>query len=429
MEHFLRNLLHVLVKRTYIRNLYRKYKYYTFYKSFLRNNDNLARIKGKKKYKVAFFVIHASVWKCEYVYRIMEKNPLFEPIIVVCPAVNFGRENMIEVMEECYERFKNGYNCIKTYDQEKDTFLDIRESISPDIIFYTNPYRGLIHENYFIDKFPDILTCYVPYYWSESAEYGFCHNQELHNLVWKIFSETETHKKFAQKYAYNKGINVEVTGYPGIDRLIDEKYSYKDVWKIKNRNIKRIIWAPHHTFADDEVIKYSCFLYIYDCMMSLAEKYKNKVQFAFKPHPLLKVKLYKYWGKEKTDRYYKYWEESENTMFCNRDYTDLFLSSDAIIHDCGSFIAEYLYTGKPGLYTLKNEDTLLQFNDLGKECLDVYYIANDKEDIEKFIINIIEGNDELKDKRNTFIETKLLPENKKLASDNIVNIITNSLSN
>ena len=61
MEHFLRNLLHVLVKKTYIRNLYRKYKYYTFYKSFLRNNDNLARIKGKKKYKVAFFIIHASV--------------------------------------------------------------------------------------------------------------------------------------------------------------------------------------------------------------------------------------------------------------------------------------------------------------------------------------------------------------------------------
>ena len=45
------------------------------------------------------------------------------------------------------------------------------------------------------------------------------------------------------------------------------------------------------------------------------------------------------------------------------------------------------------------------------------------------MIWIIEGNDELKDKRNTFIETKLLPKNKKLASDNIVNIITNSLSN
>lgn len=67
-----------------------------------------------------------------------------------------------------------------------------------------------------------------------------------------------------------------------------------------------------------------------------------------------------------------------NSMLSEGDYIDLFLSSDGIIHDSGSFIAEYLYTRKPALHTMTNPKTYEEFNEIGKQCLDVYYHAKTK---------------------------------------------------
>ena len=41
-------------------------------------------------------------------------------------------------------------------------------------------------------------------------------------------------------------------------------------------------------------------------------KYQDSVQIAFKPHPLLKVKLRDKWGEKATAEYYRKWEELEN---------------------------------------------------------------------------------------------------------------------
>lgn len=71
----------------------------------------------------------------------MEKHPRFDPIIIVCPAVNFGYENMINVMNECYKRFCKGYNCIKAYDNKNNSYIDIRKDIEPDIIFTPIPIK------------------------------------------------------------------------------------------------------------------------------------------------------------------------------------------------------------------------------------------------------------------------------------------------
>lgn len=98
----------------------------------------------------------------------------------------------------------------------------------------------------------------------------------MQNLVWKLYSETKSHKKYSQQYAYNKGINTIVSGYPGIDNLINPQYQYKDVWKIKDRSIKRIIWAPHHTISSSEIIHYSCFLNFYQDMIDFAKNIETR---------------------------------------------------------------------------------------------------------------------------------------------------------
>lgn len=387
----------------------------------------IKKLRYEDKIKVAFFAVHSSVWKYDYLYQLMVENPRFEPVIVVCPVVNFGMENMLNEMDKCHNMFKvKGYNVVRTYDKETDSYLDVRKEINPHIIFYTNPYQGLIDDRYYVTQFLDKLTCYVSYNFGNSNNFEMFHNQKLHNLVWRLYAETEEHKLYSQKYAGNKGKNIEVTGYPGIDKFIDRSYQYEDMWKIKDSSVKRIIWAPHHTIKENEVVYYSCFLKYYQFMFDVAEKYKDKIQIAFKPHPLLRVKLNSYWGKEETDKYYEKWDALPNCMFVDSDYVDLFLSSDAMIHDCGSFITEYLYTLSPVMRTDNDIEPSTEFNDFALECLSLHYHAKSEEEVEQFIINVINGEDKLKKKRMDFYNTKLMPPHKQLASENILeNILEN----
>lgn len=378
---------------------------------------------------VVFFAIFDSVWKYDHLYKIMEKDNRFNPIIVVCPVVNYGKENMLQNMNKCYNLFKSkDYNVIRAYDVSTKKYINVRKELNPDIIFYTNPYKGLIDGRYYIDKYRDILTCYVNYYFcTETKLYDIAYDRLFYNLLWKKYIESPFEKKLAERYARNKGINMTLTGYPGIDQLIDTKYIPKEVWKKRSVKTKRIIWAPHHSINNYAFVNYSTFLKYYDVLLKLAEKYKDSIQISFKPHPLLKNRLYLDWGKERTDKYYETWRLLENGQLDEGEYIDLFLTSDAIIHDSGSFIFEYLITGKPAMHLNNGIPYDINYNEYAQEALSCYYTANNEEDIEEFIINVINNKDEKKEERLKFIQSNLYPPNNNLASQNIINDLVKSL--
>jgi hypothetical protein len=126
--------------------------------------------------------------------------------------------------------------------------------------------------------------------------------------MWRYFVETKVHQRLAQIYARNKGTNVVVSGYPGMDILLRKDYQPKDVWKIKNKKIKRIIWSPHHIIPQfGSTLDYSTFLKYSEFMFELAKKYQEQIQIAFKPHPILRSKLSldEVWGKEKTNEIFR----------------------------------------------------------------------------------------------------------------------------
>ena len=392
---------------------------FKLYKLIFIHNRLVASLKGKEVINVVFFALFDSVWKLDYFYKLLEKDKRFNPVIIVCPIVNYGKANMIEKMESCYDNFKcKGFNVIKSYDSITDSYLDIKKVYKPDIIFYTSPYRGLIDDRYYIDNFEDTLTGYVPYFYGETKDQVFV-NQPVHNLCWKFFVESDYHKSFCEKNMYNKGKNVVVTGYPGVDYFLDSSYKPSDaIWKVDNSNLKRIIWAPHHTIFDSDVISYSCFLKYSDFMLEMAKKYEDKIQIAFKPHPILRNKLDTLWGKEKTDEYYSKWDSFKNTFLKDGDYIDLFLTSDAMIHDSGSFLIEYLYVNKPVMRT-DNGQGNNELNDFAIECLNYYYKAQSESDIENFILDLIDGKDVLKESRTNFINNTLRPHGDELPSENV----------
>lgn len=388
-------------------------------------------LKKKKKYKVAFFVVHASVWKLDEVYRLMDADDQFEPILVIIPYTIYGEKQMLKDMDLAYNLFqKKGYKVVKTYDQATESWLDIRQEIQPDIIFYTNPHE-LTKPEYYIFHFPDILSCYVQYSFHITHLHEMQYNQLFHNLIWKAFYETEIHRSFAQQYATNKGQNVAITGYAGTDVFLDTKRKRVDPWKIKDSGIKRIIWAPHHTIDDDKsFLSYSSFLSYADLMLELAKKYADKIQIAFKPHPILRPKLSdeKVWGQKRTDDYYHSWTLPPNTQLEESEYDDLFLTSDALIHDSASFMVEYLYLKKPVLYTLRDPQVTDRFNAFGKMAFEVHQHATNEHDIVSFIeTSVLQEKDPKENVRQVFFNKYLSPVNGQKASANIINEIKHSI--
>lgn len=387
------------------------------------------RIRAKQDpINVVFFAIFDSVWKYDELYKLMERDSRFNPIILVCPVVNYSRENMLINMEKCYNLFKKrGYKVIRSYNPQVNQYVDVRKELEPDVIFYTNPYEGLIDDKYYIKNFRDIPTVYVSYAFPNTKFCEINYNLLLHNLVWKRYVENPLEVIDATKTANNKGKNVVYSGYPGTDVFIKKSEQFEDVWKIKDRRFKRIIWAPHHTITDYVQVRYSTFLEYCDFMLKMAHKYRNSIQIAFKPHPLLKNRLELLWGEEKTKAYYDKWANLSNGLLNDGEYEDLFMTSDAMIHDCGSFIGEYLFTRNPALYLSNGKSFSEQYNNLANHCLNNYYIGRNKEDIEKFILNLIEGKDPIKQKREEFLKKELLPPNGKLASENIMDDLIKEL--
>ena len=417
---YIKKLLPISLKHAIVNQLYSiELKVFAY-----QQEKALARLQHKKRIRAVFMAIDISVWKYDNVVRLMIENPRFDPIIFVCPMVNNGREIMLEKMKQCMSYYqKKGYNVVCSYDEEKDTYVDVKSELKPDVLFYTNPYEGLIDDRYYITNFKDTLTAYVSYYFTCGIDMNFNTNVTLYNLVWRKYVENDYTRQICIDFAKNKGRNSVVTGYPGIEPLID---NHKIVDPYTGDTRKRIIWAPHHTL-EASLYGHSCFLMYAEFILNLAEKYKDVALFIFKPHPLLKAKLYKVWGKEKTDDYYALWANGTNTSVNEGDYVDLFLSSDAMIHDSGSFVVEYLYVNKPVMRTINDVPLEKQFNEFALSCLSNYYMASNQDEIGQFVENVINGVDPLKEQRTNFVNNVLMP--KGSPSQNIIDDILDSIDN
>lgn len=408
-----------------VRNLIFRHRYDSLQNSYVIKLQQLKeKISQGEKIKVAFFIWEISKWKGESLYRLLANDERFDPYIVVVPFAggSIKGQDYLRNMREMYNHFTlSGHKAVFPYSEEEKKMLDRTNcsELNADIIFQMNCW----HECGDFTQFSyrnntDILQAYIPYAWMISNRYWEHFNRDFHNVMWKIFYETPIHVQMAEKYAINRGINAVATGYPQLDILFDKSYSTVDVWKQKERNKKRIIWAPHAYIKDEN--KCSNFLFIYEQMLDIAMRYQDRIQIAFKPHPELKKKLdygIAGWNRKKREEYYKQWEEMPNTLLCEGDYIDLFLTSDAIIHDCGSFTAEYLCTYKPMLFLESNKDVIEGWNECGKEIAKYIYRSDRGNNIEWFINEVvIEGKDSMKEERIKFVDDFLKPQNNKSAS-------------
>lgn len=394
-----------------------------------KQEQKIEALRQQDKCRVLFFLQTPSVWKYDSLYRKLESSEYFEPLIVVSPYnvhLNYDMQECFRVMHQTEDFAReSGYQYISAYNWEKCEWRDIKKLCSPDVVFFTKPYKDTLPA-YHIYHYTDALTLYVPY--GINCMHLYHNNYELpfQSLLWKFLLETDFQKHYAEIYEKSHGDNVEVVGALAMEKLMQKEYETKDVWKPQEVKKKRIIWAPHHTV--DYLFNFSNFLNYFDDMLRLAEKYKEEVQFAFKPHPVLKFKLINIWGKEKTDAYYNRWEQLDNGQIEQGDYIDLFKTSDAMVHDSASFTVEYLYAKKPVLFQIRDEKVKDEFNSFGQLCLEKHYYAYSIEETESFIRDVvIADNDPKKEDREQFYKNYLYPKDGVMPSDKIMSLLQTAI--
>lgn len=409
---------------------YRKTKRYCIWRGQQRAYSMAVRNIRKKEdpLKVVFIVNDSSTWKYDSVYRLMAKDDRFEPMILICPlVVHYSETQATEIFNRTYTFFTSrGYNVTKASQDVYGESIDV-QVLHPDLVFYSSLWTDYMHPKYSEKSLRKYLKGYVNYGFSNTAgDWGYA--SAFHGLMWRYFAECEDIRKIAQEVQPREMQNIVVTGYPIYDEY-DEAANDLSMWKNANPKLKRIIWAPHHSIqGHDGLLKLSTFLEIAETMLELAESHKSKCQFAFKPHPLLLQALYDHpeWGKVRADAYYKKWVDGENTCLVTGGYMSLFKTSDAMIHDCGSFIVEYLYTQKPVLYLGGNREE--QSNIVGRKAYAAHYHGSDINDIVVFLENVVvKGRDDMKPVREQFYKEVLLPPNGKSVAENMLDEIVKGI--
>ena len=281
-------------------------------------------------------------------------------------------------------------------------FEDFKDRM--DIFCTASPYDAMTYKYYRLEYlYRYCLSIFFNYAFSALS---FVHNvvrTPFMNKVWKVFLDTNENMDDVKNIQQISGMNAVVSGYIKMDGM-------KNVKKIE-RSRKRVIIAPHHTVMGWSKLNISHFIEYHEYFLQLPLIFPE-VDFVFRPHPLLFTNLrnYSLWTEKQIADYRKCIDEIPNMYFDETGfYFNTFINSDALIHDCGSFIGEYLFTENPCCYMLKDRKQLQEgFLDIGRQCINHHYHAYTSEEITEFIRRVvIKGDDPMAESRKTFVREKL----------------------
>ena len=387
-------------------------KEYTKYLSL--SHEKTKKLISKKsekgeRIKIAFQISLISVWVGDELVNKFQKDDRFDVTIIIVWQTNTSKFE-VETLKEYFK--------VRSF-----KYVVADGTLHPgdfDIVFYTSPYLNIL-ENWSENDIPlSTLTCYIPYGFLIAAIQNLQFNLFIHNTIWKNFCIAKDYQDMANKYCRIGKMGMVYSGYPKLDRAYNLKCGINVLWKNprKSANIKKIIYAPHHSINDEPY--YSTFAENKDFILNYARNHVETTSWVFKPHPLLKVRavtsgLFK--SEERYEEYVNEWRNLPNAIVLDGEYLDYMASSDAMIFDSISFMAEYLYFNKPALFLTRENEKM---NEFGSKVLDILYHVSGKNlmGIADFIENGIENDSKFVERSRFF--TKYLDyykENRKLASD------------
>jgi len=395
---------------------------------------NKKRIDSQKKVKVGFLAKHSSEWSAESIYKHLLEDTQYECYIYVAPYYVGTETAIMDNYNNTLRYFKdNGYNVIEMYNQQEDAFIQWNDDNKCDYMFNLSANFLSLRKTSCIIKFPlSTLNIYIPYGFYLSGFVDVQFNCLSHAMFWKIFCESKMHKMMAGDVADFGNDNVEFSGYLKMDTYYNDTAVEENIWSIpkglKTENIKKIIYAPHWSVGNASTA-YGNFDKMYEKIYEYVKETRNTISWIIKPHPRLRSECVVqgvFESEAAYDSYLKKWDELDNARaVVGGAYDDIFKTSDGMILDSISFMAEYLYVHKPMIFLTKESQTTNKF---GEEIMKVLYTVDGENfaEIKRYINQILLRNmDPKKEERESFFEQHLdyLKINGMKACDYIMNFL------
>lgn len=377
----------------------------------------------QKKYKhekiiVGFLVSEPAKWQYQSVYEELDKSKYFEPVILVTEmsCVHRGKKAFYKTIEECKAFFDSKKMNVKyAYDTEKKQYIPLN-TLGIDVLFYQQPWE-LDESQYPIKTSESMLTCYSPYglhlinFSGEYMEY-------FHRYLWKMFVENDKITEALNEGLKKPATNCQSVGYPKLDI-----YSIPDNKTDEKADKPMLIYAPHHSFEADGILC-ATFQSNGKDILQLAQKYKDKINWVFKPHPRLKQALISngIMQEKEIEEYYAAWQQL-GIIYEGGDYFDLFKKSSGLITDCCSFLGEYLPSKQP-IFHLRERK--VNFHAWVEAILDSYYQIRDMKTLQNEIERVVINKDDYK-KTEQLEKIKQIYDKRERSSQKIMQTIVNVL--
>ena len=328
-------------------------------------------IQRKEKIKVAFALYDASIWCGDDLYNLFANDERFEVSILFCLRVDKPNDEAA-VREEFLhgvEQFKaHGLNVVAV----KNWKYDMPEQ---DVLIFLTPYFFAFSKEP-LQKFitPKTLITYVPYA-LDVTKYNL-YKHAIFHIAWKLFFYSALSVK-----AYDRNCKVGMprgyySGHPKIDGFFNANPTFSFTWKIARANTKKIIWAPHWSINDG--VMNSTFHWNYQFMYEFAKAHPE-ISWVVKPHPNLYFSAVKeglFPSIEAFKEYLQAWDDLPNAqVYEGAYYQAIFATSDGMIHDSSSFVAEYQYVDKPMIFLTRDTQ---KFYELGEMIVKASYTVDGK---------------------------------------------------
>lgn len=364
---------------------------------------------NNEKINVVFVCHRPAVWgSLKTVYEAMKADESFNVKIVTIP--NKKQLPDLGLNHEVYESegaevFWKGEDVISGYNYETKEWIDLKV-LNPDYVCFQQPYNvcrpNVLNSNQ-VSKYAKIF--YVAYA-SNFIGTGILEETSPADYVKNIslmFNQNHMDYDLLKNYFNEIGNNFTkqfLTGFPRYDNLSVYNNCESKVWSLpRSKDNFRVIWTPRWCTNEG-----NCHFFDYkDNLINYCQQ-NNTVDFVFRPHPqafLNWISTKELSEQEANDYKDKYAKLSNANIDDTKEYLTTFYSSDCMITDISSIVAEYFLTGKPIIYCHRKDC----FNDFSRKLSEGFYWVHNWQELQNTLDMLRTGNDPLKEKRMQLINS------------------------
>jgi len=385
---------------------------------FIRQQKNY---KVGEKIKVGFICQYIPAWnKLEPVYRIMEQDERFEPILICIPS------DITQPIKEndTYEYYvKRGYPALNTCVGD-GAWLDI-SNMGFDYVFYLRPYNSYMPDLYVSSAVANYAKiCIVMYgmVMTKQVMKEIVGREFFRNVYYFFADSPSAEKHFARLFRIPYHMGLQTTKYygmPVMTQIMHQKEEPGTEWQFSN-NDYRIMWTPRWT--TDLNLGGTNFFTYKDFMLTYAKEHQE-IDFMFRPHPLMFDNFIRT-GEMKEEEVVAFKTACANASNVqldeSKDYIASMWNSDVLVTDISGVVAEYFVMNKPLVYCASN--MILTPEEHTRRILEGCYVVNNETELRACLTELQNGNDYLKEKRTKIIE-ELFGDNLYTSAELIVNAL------